>query len=186
MNVISTVSFGVFGQNHDNQFSSKKSYIANINTGLGTGCNDFGVLYYDNITNQVTELYDYVFSNSHQLLDTVLSKDSGMSRQNICEIYLRQSEYKSVNTTMPKSNPNPPNTIFPNPTKNQFAISINENIAAPKIRVYDMMGKQIIVESETQGNQIIIDASKFSRGMYYVELWNNEQLLSSHKLIKLE
>lgn len=73
-------------------------------------------------------------------------------------------------------------TIYPNPvTEGKFRINYN-NSTETGIRITDILGKQIHYENlKTQNHEI--DLSRFSGGIYFVDLLQNGNPVGSHKLI---
>jgi hypothetical protein len=67
--------------------------------------------------------------------------------------------------------------LYPNPTKDQFTIELSDNIQLEKVNIYNNLG-QFIYASEKS----IINTSKLSSGIYYVEIETNKGK-STKKLI---
>ncbi|WP_431108079.1 T9SS type A sorting domain-containing protein [Winogradskyella poriferorum] len=55
--------------------------------------------------------------------------------------------------------------LYPNPTKNQFTIQLNDYLKLENVNIYDNLGKLVLSLKET-----IIDTSKLSSGLYVVEV----------------
>lgn len=71
--------------------------------------------------------------------------------------------------------------VFPNPTSNGFTIEIQEETKDKlTIAVYNVMGQQIF-EKPVKENNIYVDCSSWSAGVYFIHLKNN----TSQKTFKL-
>lgn len=68
--------------------------------------------------------------------------------------------------------------LFPNPTKDQFTIQLNDNSVLQKITIYNTLG-QVVLSS----NELIVNTSKLASGSYYVQVETN-QGKATKKLIK--
>ncbi|MGJ8549131.1 T9SS type A sorting domain-containing protein [Winogradskyella wichelsiae] len=74
--------------------------------------------------------------------------------------------------------------LFPNPAKNKVKIVLNNSqVETIKIKVYDVQGKRVNISHKTDGNEIILNTSHLSSGLYFVELQNGA-IKSIQKLIK--
>ena len=60
-------------------------------------------------------------------------------------------------------------SLFPNPAKDQFTISLNKSIALDHVNIYNQLGQLI---SSTQ--KTTVSTSGLSAGMYYVEVISNQ------------
>ncbi len=58
--------------------------------------------------------------------------------------------------------------IYPNPTRGQFLIDFNEELAAANIniRIYNILGEEVLLYPQVQGKQLLVDLSSFANGMY--------------------
>ena len=74
--------------------------------------------------------------------------------------------------------------LFPNPATNSVQIKLsNDNSSLKNIVIYDMIGKTIKSISNLNSNETIVDISNFSKGMYLVEITNDNLLKEVKKLI---
>uniref|UniRef100_UPI003750636F DUF7619 domain-containing protein n=1 Tax=Flavobacterium sp. TaxID=239 RepID=UPI003750636F len=74
--------------------------------------------------------------------------------------------------------------LFPNPATNSVQIKLsNDNFSLKNIVIYDMIGKTIKSISNLNSNETIVDISNFSKGMYLVEITNDNLLKEVKKLI---
>ena len=66
--------------------------------------------------------------------------------------------------------------VYPNPTSGQLRISISDNsisdIRQSKIEIYDVVGKLQNAEHRTQNEEIVIDISHLTNGMYFLKIDN--------------
>jgi len=76
--------------------------------------------------------------------------------------------------------------LFPNPFKNTTTISFNQNINISdlSISVYNSLGKKIIIPPLIKNNQLIIDLSNYSSGIYYLLIRDLNKVIQGNKLIK--
>lgn len=75
--------------------------------------------------------------------------------------------------------------IYPNPFTENFTISLN-TITAEHIEVVDIMGRVIYTSNLLPNAQLIsINSSTWSKGTYIVKIYNNKEVIQSHKLIKM-
>jgi hypothetical protein len=76
-------------------------------------------------------------------------------------------------------------SIYPNPTKNQFTIQLDNSVQLEKVSIYNMLG-QVVLTFDTSTTlstrENIINTSKLSSGSYIVEILTNKGK-SSKKLI---
>ncbi|MEZ5054089.1 MAG: zinc-dependent metalloprotease [Chitinophagales bacterium] len=75
--------------------------------------------------------------------------------------------------------------VYPNPTKANFAIQINQPFAKDaQLSVYDVNGKNILQQTITkQASTVEINSSTFSSGVYFIKIYN-EDFTSFGKMIK--
>lgn len=71
--------------------------------------------------------------------------------------------------------------IYPNPSSGNFIISAEDLIGLTEVKVYSLEGKIVYTNSLTN-NQINVDASSWSKGIYLIEL-KNEFEVKNRKLI---
>jgi hypothetical protein len=67
------------------------------------------------------------------------------------------------------SNDNTSFVLYPNPTKNRLNVNADKLVGTAKIVITDLMGKQMITQILSLGNNII-DISKLSKGMYITNI----------------
>lgn len=75
--------------------------------------------------------------------------------------------------------------LYPNPTNNfvnvEFDKSLNQNLS---IEVKDILGKQIeTIAVPSSAQKMQLDLSSYSKGIYFVSVLDNQQILKTKKLI---
>ena len=83
---------------------------------------------------------------------------------------------------------NPPNALpqqtmllYPNPATNSLQIKLPQALPNAYIRITDLMGKTI-VEQSISNSTLHLSTSNYPTGLYIVQLWQQQQLISSQKL----
>ena len=75
-------------------------------------------------------------------------------------------------------------SIAPNPSNGLVTITKNNQTTISKINVFDINGKVVkIIDSELNLESIQIDLSKFSSGVYFVEISNDNDKIV-RKIVK--
>jgi hypothetical protein len=72
--------------------------------------------------------------------------------------------------------------MFPNPVKNTLNISSN-NIKVDKVEVFNLSGKKMITKQINSGNEIKLNVSSLSIGIYFVKLYSTSAVFTK-KMIK--
>jgi ELWxxDGT repeat protein len=77
--------------------------------------------------------------------------------------------------------------LYPNPTSSNIWISINkneiQNVTNLSIQLIDISGKVILYKNLSQ-HKFSLDLSNYSDGMYFLEIFQNKERISSYKVIK--
>lgn len=74
-------------------------------------------------------------------------------------------------------------SLHPNPTSTNFVVNTTGRVKIAKIAIYDVSGKKIYSSTITTQQNISIDVSSFSRGIYLVELSSEDNEKLTKKLI---
>ncbi len=75
--------------------------------------------------------------------------------------------------------------IYPNPATSAIQISLqNTPETIDRISITDVLGKNIRTLKSTTSNQLTIDVSALSKGMYFVEIITQNGFKQTKKLIK--
>jgi hypothetical protein len=72
-------------------------------------------------------------------------------------------------------------SVFPNPVENRMNIRSADNIIG--VNIYSISGQHVFGLNEVNANQLELDASGFSEGMYVVKM-QTQNGISSAKFIK--
>jgi len=60
-------------------------------------------------------------------------------------------------------------SVFPNPTSHELRIKSGE-LKIEKVKIYDMLGRNLLSQSSFQSQEISIDISQLPRGIYFVKM----------------
>ncbi len=74
-------------------------------------------------------------------------------------------------------------TIYPNPTSNFITISTKENTISA-IEIYNILGKEILKANTTNSNQLKIDLSDLSSGIYLIKIIDSSGKSTLKKVVK--
>ena len=116
----------------------------------------------------------------------------------LAETYYQKGDYEkefNINTDIPMSpkkfatsEPATPVTsdiqVFPNPTDGNLTVFIPElPDGSVTFQLFDVMGRNILFTPLTENNNTI-NLSKFSQGIYYYRIMNNDISIGSGKVVK--
>jgi hypothetical protein len=73
--------------------------------------------------------------------------------------------------------------IYPNPATNQLNFSFENNLKSAKLKIISTLGQTVYEKSNISGDKISLDVSELSKGIYIIQILNNNSLLTS-KFIK--
>ena len=85
----------------------------------------------------------------------------------------------TINTVDDKNSIN----IFPNPVSNYLTLEINQNKVGSRVEVYDVYGKQLLIQYITNESNIL-DFSELSAGIYWLQIKNNTKTFKILKVVK--
>lgn len=75
--------------------------------------------------------------------------------------------------------------LYPNPTTNYLNISIKENNFIHKIEIFDIAGKVTEVKSFKKSDEVIeIDISKLADGVYFLKIYDKDNITETSKFLK--
>jgi len=74
-------------------------------------------------------------------------------------------------------------SIYPNPAKNIITIDNKSKIKISKIKIINLLGKEIKEVFISNTNSQTIDISKLTKGIYLICLFDNEKKIGSKKLV---
>ncbi|MBF8149041.1 T9SS type A sorting domain-containing protein [Winogradskyella sp. F6397] len=69
--------------------------------------------------------------------------------------------------------------IYPNPTKNQFTIQLNNTTELKNVTIYNNLGQQVLTSKKS-----VVDTSKLASGLYVVEIDTNKGKASKKLIIE--
>lgn len=75
-------------------------------------------------------------------------------------------------------------TAFPNPVNGILTIEIEEQVnEVTQIRILDCLGQELVNE-EVIGSKQLINTESWNKGIYFVSLYSNAQILTTQKIVK--
>lgn len=74
-------------------------------------------------------------------------------------------------------------TIFPNPTNGIFTIQSQSNDSISEVKLYDLLGNQILVKKPTLSS-VELDLTSYADGVYIVEVTSSQAIKTIKKVIK--
>lgn len=76
--------------------------------------------------------------------------------------------------------------VFPNPTKDEITIAgyTLQNNQPAQLKIFDVMGKQVLNQSITNLNSQIVNLKSFASGVYYLQL-NSGQQITTARFVKM-
>lgn len=95
----------------------------------------------------------------------------------------QQPYYLTIVNTSDVNNQSQAITIYPNPTADKIVLqfaNINKNTF---VKMSDETGK-IIIENKIQNSITEINMQAYTTGIYYLQVFENQQLIASKKIIK--
>lgn len=72
--------------------------------------------------------------------------------------------------------------IFPNPSKAMIQVKFDEPQERGLVRILDLNGR-LKKQVSFRGNSLIIDRNEMASGIYFIEFWNNKELMHTDKLV---
>ncbi len=74
--------------------------------------------------------------------------------------------------------------IYPNPTHEKLTIEMNGSIKAERISVLDLLGRVLVDDNISGRRKIEVDVSKFTPGVYLIQMEGEEMNVEVYKFIK--
>ena len=75
-------------------------------------------------------------------------------------------------------------TVYPNPSSGMFTIKLPLSISGQgQVSIFDIMGHEVYSANVTLENQLVVDASSFANGIYFVRL-KDEKGFYNNTLLK--
>ena len=140
--------------------NENKMYVDNILVGSGT-------LSSSNLNSFIGNLFIGERGSSatffHGKIDDIGIHDKVLDSLEIDSIY------NQTPVNVAELNNNKMFSLYPNPNKGQFNVSIQNNEVV-SIEVYDLMGKQVFIQNNIKSNEIAIDLTSQTKGIYFVRV----------------
>lgn len=73
--------------------------------------------------------------------------------------------------------------INPNPSTGEFTITTSEDVLS-NVKIYNSLGQLVFSKDENKSNTINIDLSKQGKGVYFIDINNNDKMIKSKIVIK--
>ncbi|WP_445748100.1 T9SS type A sorting domain-containing protein [Polaribacter sp.] len=120
----------------------------------------------ENLTNPTNTNSSIPFLDDFRNSNIIFNNELYFAAWNIQGIEL----WKITDTTLSNENFTLKNTIslYPNPASNK--ITIKSDVAIDAVEIYNLLGKSIYAKKNTNKSDLIIDTSKFSKGVYLVKV----------------
>lgn len=74
-------------------------------------------------------------------------------------------------------------TLYPNPTSASVNVELGEGVRATDIRLFNTFG-QLISTTSVNGTVTTIDLSKLPNGIYFVQIFNADKLITTGKVVR--
>jgi hypothetical protein len=74
-------------------------------------------------------------------------------------------------------------SLYPNPTSGRLTVNFSDNKNIELIRLYNIEGKEMLVENVMNSNKVELDITNFKAGVYFLKVISKDQT-SSFKILK--
>jgi Secretion system C-terminal sorting domain len=157
------------------------------NTGPCTNCNYYinninpsSAIQYDGFTTEIA-INSQVQSGQVYHIKFAISNVADNSFDSA--LFFKASSFSSTSLKV-ESIQNKRFSIYPNPANTSFTIKSNQVREKFKnLKIIDLMGKEVKFFKEINSNNFSIDVSDVSKGIYIVEIENNDSMIIIEKLI---
>jgi len=110
----------------------------------------------------------------------IMAKNGFRAIKRTMVIDVDKLKYQLTTNTVSRQKPTLNMVLFPNPTQNQLILSTENPL--DEIRIYNQLGQLMQQESSISTNQVSIDVSGFSSGIYVVQVrrgsvWQSERFV---------
>ncbi|WP_415060462.1 T9SS type A sorting domain-containing protein [Flavobacterium sp.] len=76
-------------------------------------------------------------------------------------------------------------SIYPNPSLDgNFTVSLEDNKTSFDLEVYDMLGQLIYFKEKNHSNDILINLTTFSKGIYLIKIKSDDEVINKNIVIK--
>lgn len=151
------------------QYQDNENYDANL---------------FENENDSIVLLYRPNGASQWQSIDYILQSSSSFGRMTVEQLMsgdyvlgVWDEEYIGMNEINKDSRFN----IFPNPTKNEINIELQNDIKG-KVVITNQLG-QIVKELKINDNKLIVDVEELSPGIYYLNIFNKREKVLSEKIV---
>lgn len=151
------------------QYQDNENYDANL---------------FENENDSIVLLYRPNGASQWQSIDYILQSSSSFGRMTVEQLMsgdyvlgVWDEEYIGMNEINKDSRFN----IFPNPTKNEINIELQNDIKG-KVVITNQLG-QIVKELKINYNKLIVDVEELSPGIYYLNIFNKRENILTEKII---
>ncbi len=178
----------------DIQYVSFSNSNNNLNSsGLSSNYNPVTIAYNGNLGVNCNTFSnpDYNFINDTAFISSIITDGANINSLNVIgtnsyftsnneQVYTESDfcEYFGINEIDQKND----FTIYPNPTSSNFTIESDYFNSEQSIEIHDNVGR-VLLTLENLNQSIQINASSFKSGIYFVVLKNNNEALSSKRLV---
>lgn len=151
------------------QYQDNENYDANL---------------FENENDSIVLLYRPNGACQWQSIDYILQSSSSFGRMTVEQLMsgdyvlgVWDEEYIGMNEINKDSRFN----IFPNPTKNEINIELQNDIKG-KLVITNQLG-QFVKELKINDNKLIVDVEELSPGIYYLNIFNKREKVLSEKIV---
>lgn len=151
------------------QYQDNENYDANL---------------FENENDSIVLLYRPNGASQWQSIDYILQSSSSFGRMTVEQLMsgdyvlgVWDEEYIGMNEINKDSRFN----IFPNPTKNEINIELQNDIKG-KVVITNQLG-QIVKELKINYNKLIVNVEELSPGIYYLNIFNKRENILTEKII---
>lgn len=139
---------------------------------------------FENENDSIVLLYRPNGASQWQSIDYILQSSSSFGRMTVEQLMsgdyvlgVWDEEYIGMNEINKDSRFN----IFPNPTKNEINIELQNDIKG-KVVITNQLG-QIVKELKINDNKLIVNVEELSPGIYYLNIFNKRENILTEKII---
>lgn len=151
------------------QYQDNENYDANL---------------FENENDSIVLLYRPNGASQWQSIDYILQSSSSFGRMTVEQLMsgdyvlgVWDEEYIGIN----EINKDLKFNIFPNPTKNEINIELQNDIKG-KLVITNQLG-QFVKELKINDNKLIVDVEELSPGIYYLNIFNKREKVLSEKIV---
>ena len=76
--------------------------------------------------------------------------------------------------------------VFPNPFSSSTNLQVNQVLTSATLAVYNYSGQLVLQMVKLSGQKIIFNRSNLSNGLYFVQIWQDDKVLMTDKLLIMD